>query len=93
MRSNLIKKTNPRLTNFFLIFYRIDADTALNHDFFWTDPMPCDLSKMLSQHTQSMFEYLAPPRRTGQMLRYQQQMGVNPMQPKPQDNSYQDRVY
>jgi cyclin-dependent kinase 9 len=55
--------------------------------------MPCDLSKMLSQHTQSMFEYLAPPRRTGQMLRYQQQMGVNPMQPKPQDNSYQDRVY
>lgn len=21
---------------------RIDADTALNHDFFWTDPMPCE---------------------------------------------------
>lgn len=20
---------------------RIDADNALNHDFFWTDPMPC----------------------------------------------------
>ena len=34
---------------------RIDADTALNHDFFWTDPMPCDLSKMLSQHTQVIF--------------------------------------
>lgn len=31
---------------------RIDADTALNHDFFWMDPLPCDLSKMLSQLTQ-----------------------------------------
>lgn len=41
---------------------RIDADSALNHDFFWTDPMPCDLSRMLSQQTQSNFEYLAPRR-------------------------------
>jgi len=41
---------------------RIDADTALNHDFFWTDPMPSDLSKMLSQHLRSMFEYFAQPR-------------------------------
>lgn len=71
---------------------RIDADSALNHDFFWTDPMPSDLSKMLSQHTQSMFEYLTPPRRTNQIRQYQQQM-VNSMQQRPQDNSYQDRVY
>ena len=42
---------------------RHDADTALNHDFFWTEPMPADLAKMLSQHTSSMFEFLAPPRR------------------------------
>jgi cyclin-dependent kinase 9 len=28
---------------------------VLDHDFFWTDPMPCDLSEMLAQHTQSMF--------------------------------------
>ncbi|VVC42145.1 Protein kinase domain,Protein kinase-like domain,Protein kinase, ATP binding site,Serine/threonine- [Cinara cedri] len=41
---------------------RFDADSALNHDFFWTDPMPCDLSRMLSQQTQSNFEYLAPRR-------------------------------
>lgn len=39
---------------------RIDADTVLNHDFLWTDPMLCDLSKMLSHHLSSMFEYLAP---------------------------------
>lgn len=31
---------------------RIDSSSALDHDFFWTDPMPGDLSKMLSQHTQ-----------------------------------------
>lgn len=98
---------------------RIDADTALNHDFFWMDPLPCDLSKMLSQLTgvsaeeggiclwiemiimnclclQSMFEFLAPSRRSAQMMRpYQQQpMAINPMQAKQQqDNSYQDRVY
>ncbi|KAJ9596503.1 hypothetical protein L9F63_012486, partial [Diploptera punctata] len=42
---------------------RYDSDSALEHDFFWTDPMPCDLSKMLAQHTRSMFEYLIPPHR------------------------------
>ena len=26
---------------------RFDADLALNHDFFWTDPMPCSLENML----------------------------------------------
>lgn len=67
---------------------RIDADTALNHDFFWTDPMPTDLGKMLSHHLQSMFEFLAPPRRPAQMMRHYQQLNA-----KPQDNSYQDRVY
>lgn len=72
---------------------RIDADTALNHDFFWCDPMPCDLSKMLSNHSQSMFEYLAPPRRPGHVLRhYHQHVNTN-QQNKTQDNSYQDRVY
>lgn len=72
---------------------RIDADAALNHDFFWTDPMPCDLSKMLSHHSQSMFEYLAPPRRPGHMMRHYQQMNASQMQNRTQDNSYQDRVY
>ena len=43
--------------------HRIDSDNALNHDFFWTEPMPCDLTNMLSQHKTSMFEYLAPPRK------------------------------
>jgi cyclin-dependent kinase 9 len=28
---------------------RINADDALMHDFFWTDPMPCDLGKLLWQ--------------------------------------------
>lgn len=41
---------------------RLDANSALNHDFFWTDPMPCDLSKILSQLTHSNFDYLAPRR-------------------------------
>ena len=44
---------------------RYDADLALEHDFFWTEPLPSDLSKMLSKHHTSMFEYMAPPRRRG----------------------------
>ena len=31
---------------------RLDSTTALDHDFFWQDPMPSDLSKMLSSLTQ-----------------------------------------
>ena len=45
-------------------FYTI-ANSALDHDFFWSDPMPVSLDKMLSQHTQSMFEFLAPRRMSG----------------------------
>lgn len=36
---------------------RIDADTALNDDFFWTDPMPCDLGKLMSQVISSRVQY------------------------------------
>ncbi|XP_043494436.1 cyclin-dependent kinase 9-like [Polistes fuscatus] len=39
---------------------RIDAHDALDHDFFWTDPMPCELDKMLAQHSQNMFEFFIP---------------------------------
>lgn len=72
---------------------RINADDALMHDFFWTDPMPSELTKMLSQLTQSNFEYLAPPRRSNQMIHRYQQQAANQVQQRPQDNSYQDRVY
>nr|CAD7197997.1 unnamed protein product [Timema douglasi] len=78
---------------------RYDSDSALNHDFFWTDPMPCDLSKMLAQHTQSMFEYLAPPRRPGHMrphLNHQAVTGTAGSSAKPSasmDSGYQDRVF
>jgi len=81
---------------------RIDSDTALNHDFFWTDPMPVSLEKMLSQHTQSMFEFLAPIRRGGAHHprggagagqpggpHHQQ---AKPSRPQPQDG-YVDRVF
>ena len=47
---------------------RVDADSALNHDFFWTDPMPQDLARTFSTYTQSMYEFLAPPRQRGALL-------------------------
>ena len=61
---------------------RIDADASLSHDFFYKDPLPSDLSRMLSQHSRSMFQYLTPPPRT-----------TNPnSKPLPVDQNY-DRVY
>ena len=42
---------------------RITTIDALDHDFFWTDPMPVSIGKTLSMHNHSMFEYLAPQRR------------------------------
>lgn len=70
---------------------RIDSDTALNHDFFWAEPMPCDLGKMLANHTQSMFEFLAPPRRQGQMRAHHSL--PRPVNSAVQDSGYQDRVF
>lgn len=74
---------------------RFDSDSALNHDFFWTDPMPCDLSKMLAQHTQSMFEYLATPRRPGHMRHPHHSAATGQSRPNSTvtDTSYQDRVF
>ena len=74
---------------------RIDADQAMDHEFFWNDPMPCDLSKMLSQYTQSMFEYLAPPRRSGHLRHPHHQVPGGPSKPSTSvaDSGYQDRVF
>ncbi|CAB0037013.1 unnamed protein product [Trichogramma brassicae] len=56
------------------------------------NPMPCDLSKMLSKHSQSMFEYLAPPRRATM----RSAICVTASQ-KPHNNvtdtGYQDRIF
>lgn len=77
--------------------HRIDSDEALNHDFFWTEPLPSDLTHMLSQHKTSMFEYLAPPRRP---VGHHPHMRNNPRQhavapaakQQPTDPSY-DRIF
>ncbi|XP_014483440.1 PREDICTED: cyclin-dependent kinase 9-like [Dinoponera quadriceps] len=72
---------------------RINADQSLNHDFFWSDPMPCDLSKMLAQHTQSMFEYLAPPRRPGCVRHQQPGEAGNPTTSSEAESEFHDRVF
>lgn len=56
---------------------RANANDSLDHDFFWTDPMPQEIGNMLSHHNRSMFELMT--RRAP--LRPQQQpsaMGVLP---------------
>ncbi|XP_065566557.1 cyclin-dependent kinase 9-like [Artemia franciscana] len=66
---------------------RIDADSALNHDFFWSDPMPCDLD-VIAKQSQSMFEYLAPPRRQGRG-----QAAMHQAKPPENTDSYRDHVF
>lgn len=38
---------------------RCDANSALDHDFFWTDPMPTSLAETMSKIQTSNFEYTA----------------------------------
>lgn len=73
---------------------RIDSDNALNHDFFWLDPLPCELTKMLSPYTQSMFEYLFSKKKQEQ----NRHGGAAPAQhsrahPTTNDGQYHDRVF
>ncbi|KAH0561366.1 hypothetical protein KQX54_016357 [Cotesia glomerata] len=42
---------------------RYDARLALDHDFFYTDPLPSDLGKILTQHSQSILESHTSSRR------------------------------
>ena len=42
---------NPRM--------RLNCDRALDHEFFWNDPMPICPTKTLEKLEKSMFEYLS----------------------------------
>jgi len=70
---------------------RIDADTALNHDFFWTDPMPSDLSGMLAQLTYNMFDYVAQSMRRMNQGRQHQQAAI--MNQQTENPSMQERTW
>uniref|UniRef100_A0A671P943 Cyclin-dependent kinase 9 (CDC2-related kinase) n=1 Tax=Sinocyclocheilus anshuiensis TaxID=1608454 RepID=A0A671P943_9TELE len=67
----------PSVDKKYELYQKMDDD-ALNHDFFWSDPMPSDLKNMLSTHNTSMFEYLAPPRRRGHMPQQPANQNRNP---------------
>ena len=67
---------------------RIDSDSVLNHDFFWTDPMPSDPKVTLSKVTISMFELHAARRRAGPAPPAQRQ--TNPLNVS---STVHDRVY
>ncbi|PVD22424.1 hypothetical protein C0Q70_18236 [Pomacea canaliculata] len=70
---------------------RIDSDTALNHDFFWTDPMPTDLMLTMSKYNTSMFEMHAPKRR-GQWTNLQQQRQQQHSH-MPPDGQHFERIF
>lgn len=74
---------------------RLNADESLNHDFFWTDPMPQSLEKMLATHNQSMFEYLTPrgPHRGGRPHGLPQSVVNGHQKPQQHTEGYMDRVF
>lgn len=74
---------------------RCDADTALNHDFFWSEPMPCELTRTLSKLSSSNFELLNAPRNQGNRNRAGPSGHSRPAQPPPQNinNAIYDRVF
>jgi hypothetical protein len=58
--------------------------------------MPCDLSKMLAQHTQSMFQHNAPPLRPGHMEPHHHHQGCPSACGKlvaPTYEGYQEKIY
>lgn len=45
---------------------RIDSDESLNHDFFWTEPLPTPLK--LDKYSRSMYEMMVPARGPRQQM-------------------------
>lgn len=70
---------------------RMDADTALNHDYFWSDPLPLELTRTLALLSTSNFEFLTPPRQRGQSVQPAARPGVN--QPSLVQSGTFDRVF
>ncbi len=63
---------------------RIDSDEALDHDFFWTEPMPTDLR--LDKISSSMFELTSKYNREQRQYR-------QPNKPVVAEQQHFDRVY
>lgn len=68
---------------------RIDADDAMKHDFFRSDPLPCDLEKTFSKYQRSMFDLHARQKSD----RPKPQMLPNQPQKRTYDNQYVDHIY
>ncbi|GBM79406.1 Cyclin-dependent kinase 9 [Araneus ventricosus] len=67
---------------------RINADDALLHDFFWADPLPVDLKRVLEPLKKSMFEFSS---RNGGDVRNH---GAGPSRAHPTaDDGYHERVF
>jgi hypothetical protein len=69
---------------------------AMDHNFFWNDPLPCELFKMLAQHTQSICQYKASVCRPGHIHQHHHhEGGASTAAGRVSDtySNYQDRIY
>ncbi|CAD6235157.1 GSCOCG00007837001-RA-CDS [Cotesia congregata] len=75
---------------------RYDADSALDHDFFYTDPLPSDLGKILTQHSQSTLESHTLSRRPARHMQHPYHpisTGTTRPTVSRTYDGYQDRIY
>ncbi|KAK7094813.1 cyclin-dependent kinase 9-like [Littorina saxatilis] len=72
---------------------RIDSNKALDHDYFWSEPLPLSLGPLLSKITTSMFELHAPKRRSQWMHSRHQGQQQQPRQPPPQSDQHFERIF
>lgn len=68
---------------------------ATDHDFFWSEPLPCEVFTMLEQHTRSMCQRSASVCGQHMQPHHQQQGVAAPAARRVSDTytGYQDRIY
>ncbi|CBY08613.1 unnamed protein product [Oikopleura dioica] len=69
---------------------RLDCEAVLDHEFFWSNPMPCSLEGMLSKLHKSMFDYTESMPKNHQQSA-QQHSAAN--RPAPNFTGLVDRVF
>jgi cyclin-dependent kinase 12/13 len=62
---------------------RMSAKDALDHDYFWTDPMPCNPSELPAFKVESAHEFEAKNRRKAEHTQQQQAQQTKRHQPHP----------
>lgn len=71
---------------------RCTANLALDHDFFWTDPMPAKLTNVMSKIQTSNFEYTSQRANNNRPI-VKQAGGINTINDGASTSGFPDRIF